>query len=381
MMKTGYAALIVFLFISCSDGNAKVKGKLSRYGGQKLYFEEIGVAGSTIVDSTILHKNGSFRFSDEVKYPTFFQLRLKNKGPIMLLLEPGEIVFILSDSTGLVDDLTIEGSKGSSLVNSLTSRLEKAQKKLKLIGDEYKAAGTDAIKDSLVKEYDRVLDNHRKYTIGFILANPGSLTSYMALFQQYDDQSYVLGRVRDLQFFKIVTDSLSVKYPRSKYVIALKKNTAKMMEDYTKRKLFSLAPKNDFSLPDIELPDPSGKQVRLSSLRGNYIMLNFWASSNKPSVAYNLQLKEVYNRFKNKGFKVYSVSLDNSTKTWKQTIWFDELKWTNVIDTSYPGSVAAGTYNVRRLPASYLIAPDYESIIAKDIAPAQLNEKLKELLK
>ena len=75
------------------------------------------------------------------------------------------------------------------------------------------------------------------------------------------------------------------------------------------------------------------------------------------------------------------VSFDNSVDDWKKAVRYDELPWISVIDTRYPNSPVAGNYNITSLPASYLIGKDNTTILAKNMTPVQLREKLQELIK
>ena len=79
--------------------------------------------------------------------------------------------------------------------------------------------------------------------------------------------------------------------------------------------------------------------------------------------------------------EIVQVSFDNSTDDWKRAVRFDELPWVNLVDTRFPNSIVAGNYNVTSLPANYLIGKDNTSILARDLSPAELRERLKELIK
>jgi thiol-disulfide isomerase/thioredoxin len=294
-------------------------------------------------------------------------------------MEPGEKAGITTDCNDLQNSLEITGSEGSILVNEIIVALSKATGKLDSITKIYEATTDLALRDNLAKEYEKIMNDHRKYTIDFILKHSTSLASFRALYQQYDKDFFVLNKLKDLQFYKIVTDSLVRKYPRVKQVILLKQNTQKLLSQYYNQRLLGFAGDNDFGLPDIALPDSKGDTINLKSLKGKYILLSFWAIWNNPSPDYNLGLKEVYQKYKNKGFEIYQVSLDKSIETWNRSVIFDELKWINVIDTTFPYSQAANVYNVQVLPANYLIDKDFSTIIAKNLPPAQLDAKLSEL--
>jgi peroxiredoxin len=125
----------------------------------------------------------------------------------------------------------------------------------------------------------------------------------------------------------------------------------------------------------------AGDTVNLSDFHGKYVLLCFWASGDQNSVSQNLELKKVYPAFRKKGFEIVQVSLDNSTDIWRKAVRYDELPWVSLIDTRYPNSIIAGNYNITSLPTNYLISKDNVTILAKNLTPAELRDKLNDLLK
>ncbi len=380
-MKRIVPGLIIILFIiSCSRNDTRVKGKITSCSSEKIYFDEVDVYLTRAVDSMKLKKNGYFRFRDNSRFPKFYQLRLANGKTIQLLLEPGEKAEISADCSDLLNTLKIQGSEGSILMNEIIAALLKVTDKLDSIRNLYEDTNDSGLRDNLVIEYEKIMNDHRKYTIEFLLEHSTSLASFRALYQQYNDDLFVLNKLKDLQFYKIVTDSLVKKYPRVKQVIALKKNTQKLLSQYYNQKLLSFADTSNIGLPEIALPDTKGDTISLKSLKGKYILLSFWATWNSPSIEYNLGLKDVYKKYKNNGFEIYHISLDKSIESWNRYVIFDELEWINVIDTTYPYSKATGNYNVQVLPSNYLIDKDFITIIEKNLLPEQLDARLHELL-
>jgi peroxiredoxin len=358
----------------------RVKGKMTGCSSKKIYFDEVDVYQTRAVDSMKLKKNGNFRFRDNSRFPKFYQLRLANGETIQLLLEPGEKAEIRAGCSDLLNTLKIKGSDGTILVNEIIAALLKVTVKLDSISSLYENTTDSGLRDNLVSEYEEIMNDHRKYTIEFLLKHSTSLASFRALYQQYEDDLFVLNKLKDLQFYKIVTDSLVKKYPRVKQVIALKKNTQKLLSQYYNQKLLSFADTSNIGLPEIALPDTKGDTISLKSLKGKYILLSFWATWNSPSIEYNLGLKDVYKKYKKNGFEIYHISLDKSIESWNRYVIFDELEWINVIDTTFPYSKVAGVYNVQALPANYLIDKDFNNIIEKNLFPEQLDARLHELL-
>jgi peroxiredoxin len=130
--------------------------------------------------------------------------------------------------------------------------------------------------------------------------------------------------------------------------------------------------------PEIALPDTTGQVVKLSSMKGKYVLVDFWAKWCGPCRQENPNVVRVYHKFKDKGFTVFGVSLDRKKEDWMRAIAEDKLAWTHVSDLKYWQSEAAKTYNITGIPFSLLLDPN-GVIIAKNLRGAALEKKLTEV--
>jgi peroxiredoxin len=130
--------------------------------------------------------------------------------------------------------------------------------------------------------------------------------------------------------------------------------------------------------PEIALPSPTGEIVKLSSLRGKYVLIDFWAKWCRPCRAENPNVVKAYQTYKDKGFTVFGVSLDRNKEDWVKAIQEDNLTWTHVSDLKYFQSEAATLYNINAIPFSVLIDPK-GIIVGKNLRAGELHTKLEEI--
>ena len=374
--------LIGFLGIVACNKTERVtiKGRFSNSGKENLYLEEMNLLSVKKIDSLRIKGSGRFNFRVKAKQPKFYQLKLSNNQYVNLLLFPGDNVKIYGDGRDLLNVLRIEGSNESFRIHELNKWLVKTIEKLDSIDSVYESyagkAGNDSILISLNKEYEKVLEQHRRYTIAFILQDQSSLANIMALYQEIKPGVYLLNRYRDLQYFKIVTDSLNKNYPNLVPVKVLTNDFGKRFAQLQSRRILNSVNNINYGLPPVTLPDLNGDSVSLSSLKGKYVLLSFWASWDANSIQQNLLLKDVYKVYHKKGFEVYLVSFDKSYDSWKKEVHFDQLPWINVCDSTYPASSVAQGYNVQEIPTNYLINKQQDEILGKNLSVNELQQKL-----
>lgn len=132
--------------------------------------------------------------------------------------------------------------------------------------------------------------------------------------------------------------------------------------------------------PEIALPGLKGDTIKLSSLKGKVVLLDFWASWCGPCRAANKKLVKTYSKFKNKGFEIYGVSLDENHSAWKKAIAKDKITWSQIIDDGGWNAKTAIDWNINAIPTNYLIDKNGK-LRGMDLGGKDLENAIAELLK
>jgi len=371
----------ILLLNACSNENTvTIKGIISSSADSKVVLEKLNFSKSIVLDSVNVYK-GDDKFSFKVKNvtePTFFVLNVIGKGSITLLSDPGENVqLVIKDDK--INDYSVIGSKGSLLTQSLTKKINSTNKIIDSLIIKYELTQDSELKIKIEKEYAAVVDSQRAFSSRFIWANPMSRASVMALYQKYTNNSYVFDNSSDIILFKTVATSLRAFYPESEYTKGMLTDIKRMESIVTSYNLNSLLKKAQTTLPEIALPNTKGDTIKLSSLKGKVVLLDFWASFDQTSIMDNRELLEIYRQNKSKGFEIYQVSLDANRDDWVNAIESASLPWISVSELNPKGSYYARIYNVTQIPANYLIDRNH-TVIGKNLYGEDLKKKLREVL-
>lgn len=313
-----------------------------------------------ILDSLKTDDSGRFVFKKTLPENSVVYVQYSPYNAVPLIAENGSVfnLVIHTNVNGLNYDLTGKNiEKSLSLYNFLQS-FSKINGELKNIELQLSKA-TDATQYYQLQEEGAIKQQELELLMDSAMRFKSPLESYFILFNLMEQQTPAE--------FKKILDRMKPGMVKSTYYKEL--NT--LYETNKGVEIGDLA-------PDINLKQPNGTNLKLSSLRGKVVLIDFWASWCGPCRAEFPNVKAVYEKYKSKGFEIYGVSLDKDSSSWTNSIKSLGLNWKHVSDLKYWNCAPAKVYKVSGIPATFLIDKDGR-VIAKNLRGPALEAKLKEL--
>jgi thiol-disulfide isomerase/thioredoxin len=342
-----------------------IRGRVSTPLAGKVYLQAVNERGFPATIDSAAAKGGAFEFRGKTTQGGgFYLLNLANAQRIPLLLEGGETLTV--DITGKTANVT--GSKTAESFQKINQLQSAFQAKAADLNAQYEAATAkkDTKRQQQIKEeFDRGQQAIAQQVRAMM---PDLGTSLTALYA-----TNFLDAEQDFALFESLADRFAKEKPNARMTQAFVAQVRRMQ-----------AQKNGLAegkpAPEIVLKDPNDKVVPLSSLKGKYVLIDFWASWCGPCRKENPNVVRMYQKYKDKGFEIYGVSLDQNKAAWLNAIKADSLTWTHVSDLKFWNNAAAVTYGVQAIPFSVLIDPQ-GNILAKNLRGETLEAKLAEVLK
>lgn len=369
MRKLLLGLIALSLIVACSSKEKesertgfRVRGKIiNNRGNQALNLQELTNTGLITIDTASVRNDGTFELVGTLKEKTFCVLRL-NAGDLVMVIDTNsdlELEFPIDS----IQNYVVKNSKENEELKTMFAINNSFMKSVQALEAKYSQYGESVpplkIQERIRFEYDSLRIANQLNIKNYAGTLTHSIVPYFAT-------NFLTPEV-DFQFFDQVDQQLYKEFANSKYASQLHQK----VEELRRTADGNMA-------PDMNLNDPFGKKITLSSLKGKVVLVDFWASWCKPCRDENPNVVRLYNKYKSKGFDVLGVSLDDNRESWMAAINKDQLLWNHGSDLLKWNSSVVKLYNIESIPFTVLVDKDGK-IIAKRLRGQTLENKLKEI--
>jgi len=383
MKKIAYFVATAALLAACDNSpKFEVNGSIEGAQDSTLYLEAATLDGLQKIDSVRLGANGEFSLKGDapVGCPDFYILRIADKY-INFSVDSTETITFKAKYETMTTDYSVEGSENSQKIKEISLLQQKVQKQLVDVEQNESMYPGDII-DSI----QHIIENYKQTMCNeYIFKDPSTAYAYYAVCQSITDirGSFMLFNPvsdrKDVKVYASVATSWDANYPDAKRTeqlcnMAIKGmgNTAPAQQQVLEVDENKIV---ETSIIDVNLPDINSKLRSIKDLKGKVVMLDFTVYGAKESAERTRLLRELYNKYKDQGFTIYQVSLDDDIHFWKTSV--EHLPWTCVHESN---GTATRLYGVQSVPTYFLINKNNEIVGRDAFMEGSLEEQIQKLL-
>ncbi len=358
------------------EANFEISGKITGAPGLTLFIEAPSDKGTIPVAEGQINDDGSFSISGNIPGLGYYFLRLSDEknSLIPITLIPGDHLTINTSVNSFVSKPNAGGTSWSKTMNRYLGEFDafqQTQARLQL-NEENRS------KEEVSELFLLAKSKMESFSRTQMLKDPSNAYNIILSMDLLPSVSFDDWDATNLEALKKVTEAFEEKYAGQPASETFRNQYAQIENAYFE---FASSVNGTVPAPEIALPNSSGKILKLSDLKGKVVLVDFWASWCGPCRAENPNVVKVYEKFKNKGFTIYSVSLDEDAAKWKEAIAKDNLSWTNhVSDLKGWKSSVVANFGIEGIPYTVLLNKEGK-IIGKNLRGEKLEETLNELLK
>ncbi|QSE96693.1 TlpA disulfide reductase family protein [Fulvivirga lutea] len=367
---------LVLLITSCTSGNGngqeqveegiEISGVVSYPQSGSITLEKYENNKPVPYDTFQLDENYSFKKMVSIEEPGYYRLNFYNTQFVNVLLDKDDIS-VRVDGNNRAGFAEVSGSSDHDFiqkVQEMGSAFQSSQE-VQEINQKFTIARNTNDLEAMTAAQDEymALDDSFKEKIAAMVDSAGATLGVLEILRS----GRMLDKDKHYDLYVKIAEEAKKELPNSEVAI-------QFIEEVEASKQLAIG----MVAPEIALPNPEGEVVPLSSLRGKYVLVDFWAKWCGPCRKENPNVVRMYNKYNDQGFEVYGVSLDRKKEDWLQAIEQDGLHWTQVSDLKYWNSEAAKTYNIKAIPFALLLDPEGR-IIGKNLRGRALEQKLEEI--
>ena len=374
-------ALMAAVLTSCDNKKFHINGAVTEAKDSVLYLENMSLDGPVVVDSVKLDDKGAFSFSGKApEAPEFYRLRIAGQ-IINLSVDSTETVDIKASYPSMATGYTVEGSAECATIRELALKQIDLQNRVIAVQNNPNL-GYNLTRDSI----DRLVEAYKEdIKRNYIYKAPMRASSYFALFQTLGNMLIFNPRENadDVKVFAAVATSWDTYHPdavrgKNLHNIAIEgMKNVRIIRNKMAAQNIDASKVNVSNIIDISLLDNQGNRRNLTDLKGKVVMLDFHVFGSKESTKRIMQMRELYNKYHDRGFEIYQVALNPDEHFWKtQTA---ALPWISVRDPEGLQSQNLAAYNVSSIPTFFLIDRNNE-VNKRDAQISDIDAEINALL-